>query len=160
MPSGTPHNAQTCCTKASNYGWRYALFCFGAISVGAFLARCVPISPNHNSQVTKRCVGLSIIRFLLFNFRESPRFLISQGRDAEAVQVVHEVARTNGRTSTLALDDLQAIDDAADAAGQTIHEDKRKKRWEVLDHLKTLFATRRMAKLTLLTWVVYAADYW
>jgi MFS family permease len=30
-----------CCTKSSNYGWRYAVFCIGGISIAAFVARYI-----------------------------------------------------------------------------------------------------------------------
>ncbi|EJD39636.1 MFS general substrate transporter [Auricularia subglabra TFB-10046 SS5] len=76
---------ERCCSKASNYGWRYAVFAIGAISVAAFLAR-----------------------FALFPLHESPRFLVARGRDAEAVRVVQSVARANRRPCTLRLEDLSA----------------------------------------------------
>lgn len=74
-PGITP-SASTCCTKQSNYGWRYALFTLGALSVLAFVAR-----------------------FGLFTFHESPKFLVSKGRDEEAVQVVKAVRAFNRRKS-------------------------------------------------------------
>ncbi|EJD35163.1 hypothetical protein AURDEDRAFT_175798 [Auricularia subglabra TFB-10046 SS5] len=121
---------EPCCTKASNYGWRYAVFTIGAISLAAFLAR-----------------------FALFTFRESPRFLVAHGRDAEAVHVVQAIARTNGRPCSLRIEDLAACE--CPESGPA-----RSRRWEVVRHVAELFATRRMARLTLLTWAVYAGDYW
>lgn len=38
---------------------------------------------------------------------ESPKFLISIGRDAEAVDVVHAVAKANGTTSSLTVEHLR-----------------------------------------------------
>lgn len=37
---------------------------------------------------------------------ESPKFLVSIGRDADAVQVVHNIARVNGLTSSLTVEHL------------------------------------------------------
>ncbi|EJD32520.1 MFS general substrate transporter, partial [Auricularia subglabra TFB-10046 SS5] len=108
----------------------YAVFTIGAISLAAFLAR-----------------------FALFTFRESPRFLVAHGRDAEAVHVVQAIARTNGRPCSLRIEDLAACE--CPESGPA-----RSRRWEVVRHVAELFATRRMARLTLLTWAVYAGDYW
>lgn len=54
------------------------------------------------------CFGL--IRIFLFKVPESPRYLLSKGRDAEAVEAVNYVARFNGKPETLTLEMLQAID--------------------------------------------------
>src|SRR4051794_17437503 len=50
-----------------------------------------------------------IIRFVCFSVFESPKFLMGKGRDEDAVRVVHEVARRNGKTSTLTLEDLTSL---------------------------------------------------
>ncbi|KZV79174.1 MFS general substrate transporter [Exidia glandulosa HHB12029] len=146
-----------CCTKASNYGWRYAVFTLGAISLAAFVAR-----------------------FFLFTFRESPRFLIAHGRDAEAVRVVHEVASFNHLSSSLSLQQLEACDAeeferrGSDATLNGNGEDpvvggrlRGGVQGKVVDgvreagnHLRELFDGWTMARLTVLTWVVYGADYW
>jgi hypothetical protein len=55
------------------------------------------------------------IRFALFTVYESPKYLMGKGRDEDAVRIVHEVARRNGKTSgceynfaqPLAISDLQ-----------------------------------------------------
>lgn len=39
------------------------------------------------------------IRFLFFTIYESPKYLMGKGLDDEAVKIVHEVARRNGKTS-------------------------------------------------------------
>lgn len=40
-----------------------------------------------------------LIRFVLFTIYESPKYLMGKGRDEDAVRIVHEVARRNGKTS-------------------------------------------------------------
>ncbi|PSR73933.1 hypothetical protein PHLCEN_2v10240 [Hermanssonia centrifuga] len=133
----------TCCTKSSNYGWRYALFVIGALSVFAFIAR-----------------------FVLFSFHESPKFLVSKGRDAEAVEVVKAVAKFNRRSCVLTLQDMEDCertsasdsDESLRGGGGEVAEKKAKK--IRVGHLTTLFSTWSMTRLTILTWICYAADYW
>ena len=48
-------------------------------------------------------------RFFLFKLYESPKYLMGRGRDEEAVRVVHEVARINGKTTNLTLADLEVF---------------------------------------------------
>jgi MFS family permease len=65
------------CTHGGNMGWRYFVVVMGAISMIEF-----------------------VIRFLFFTVYESPKYLMGKGLDEQAVKVVHEVARRNGKTST------------------------------------------------------------
>jgi len=65
------------CTKSKNMGWRYFVITMGGISLIQFF-----------------------IRFVCFNIFESPKYLMGKGRDEEAIQVVHEVARRNGKTTS------------------------------------------------------------
>lgn len=57
-------------------------------------------------------LALAVVRIFVFKLPESPRYLLSKGRDAEAVEVVNYVARYNGKPETLTLDMLRAIDEA------------------------------------------------
>lgn len=63
---------QAACTRAENSGWRYALYTIGAITLFIFF-----------------------VRFLLFNFRESPAYLINKGHDQEALRVLYSIAKLN-----------------------------------------------------------------
>lgn len=56
-------------------------------------------------------LAMAVIRVFVFKLPESPRYLLSKGRDAEAVDVVNYIARYNGKPETLSLDMLMAIDD-------------------------------------------------
>lgn len=68
-----------------------------------------------------------IARFVIFDLQESSKYLIAKGRDEEAIQVRHwdatrvanvliraqvlqHLASRNGRTITLTLDQLQAVE--------------------------------------------------
>ena len=57
-------------------GWRYFVIAMGGISLIEF-----------------------VIRFAFFTVFESPKYLMGKGQDEEAVRIVHEVARRNGKTS-------------------------------------------------------------
>lgn len=57
-------------------------------------------------------IAFALIRIFVFKMPESPRYLLSRGRDAEAVDAVNYVARYNGKPETLTLDMLKAIDEA------------------------------------------------
>ena len=59
---------------AGNVGWRYLIFTTGAYTLFVFF-----------------------IRFVIFRIPESPKFYLSKGRDAEAVQAMHEFARKCGK---------------------------------------------------------------
>lgn len=83
-----------------------------------------------------------LIRFLVFNFQESPTFLISQGKDTKAIEILGYIASFN-KTSPpeISIQDFRALEYMAPpstgAAG-------RKKSKETLDlgvmfgHLKGL----------------------
>lgn len=224
---------ETCCTKSSNYGWRYALFTIGGLSVLAFIAR-----------------------FGLFTFEESPKFLVGKGKDQEAVDVINRVRAFNDKRQSGSMVRAFAVfqsgsrtenihaDVADDADSLSINElEACEKEWEererqresfeaaqcrecgevdglppvqpenssedstkakgkggehvktredevtgstedvddiearpanrlrgaevkikgakkYLGHLSALFSSWGMARLTVLTWICYAADYW
>ena len=66
----------TICRREDNMGWRYFVIVMGGISMIEF-----------------------IVRFVFFTVHESPKYLMGKGRDEDAVRVVHDVARRNGKTS-------------------------------------------------------------
>ncbi|EGS18991.1 putative sugar:hydrogen symporter protein [Thermochaetoides thermophila DSM 1495] len=77
----------TRCEKKDNMGWRWFLLVMGGMTMLMFLAR-----------------------FVLFTMHESPKYLMGKGKDEDAVKVVHEVARRNGKTSTLTVEELRACE--------------------------------------------------
>ncbi|KAL5428043.1 hypothetical protein PMIN04_000987 [Paraphaeosphaeria minitans] len=70
------------CTKAQNWGWRYLVLSLGAITFVMFLCR-----------------------FFLFHLFESPKYLLSRGKQREAVAVVHGIAYFN-KTKTWLTEDI------------------------------------------------------
>ncbi|KAF2133457.1 membrane transporter [Dothidotthia symphoricarpi CBS 119687] len=127
------------CTKSENMGWRYFLLTMGGVALLMFL-----------------------LRFVCFTIFESPKFLMGKGKDEEAVRVVHEVARRNGKISNLTIEDLRACESLAVGGiavrQQTTASAAVKRNLEKIDtsHLKALFATKKMAYSTSLITVIWA----
>ncbi|EJU01255.1 MFS general substrate transporter [Dacryopinax primogenitus] len=122
-----------CCTRSSNSGWRNLLFTLGALTLACFL-----------------------LRFGVFRFRESPRFLLSHGKDKEAVAVVHAIFAYNGVPCSLRLEELEEADNRG---GEQLEPQMRGNR-VLRTNLKSLFGTRERARVMLLVCVVYMFDYW
>ncbi|OAL44006.1 MFS general substrate transporter [Pyrenochaeta sp. DS3sAY3a] len=78
---------QAPCRMGDNMGWRYLMITLGVIAL-----------------------AFGLIRILAFKIPESPRYLLSKGRDAEAVEAVNYIARFNKKPETLTLSMLQEID--------------------------------------------------
>lgn len=97
-----------------------------------------------------------ICRFLCFTLYESPKYLMGKGKDEQAVKIVHEVARRNGKTSNLTLADLQAFDvgghQGTDAAAVLA------RRLEKLNftHVRSLFASKKLAYSNSLITMIWA----
>jgi hypothetical protein len=130
----------TDCTRGDNMGWRWFLIAVGGTSLIMF-----------------------IIRFVFFDIFESPKFHMGQGHDEEAVRVVHEVARRNGTTSSLTLEDLKACEVSAATGGivqqqQTSATAAIKRNLQKVDasHVKPLFATKKLIWSTSLITFVWA----
>jgi len=106
---------------------------------------------------------LWIIRFFVFDLYESPKYLMGRGRDAETIE---EVAAYNGSTNRLTLEQLQkagviagteteaegggAVDGSVAAAIMRNLEHLKG------EHVKSLFATRKLAWSTSLLIILWA----
>lgn len=120
-------SAETC-TRADNMGWRYFLIAMGGLAVVMFIAR-----------------------FLFFTLFESPKYLMGRGRHAQAVAVVHEVARRNGQPCHLTPDALDVLaDDHPDRAAPWSQRLSRHLEPLALPHVRALFHGRRRALATTL----------
>ena len=141
---------QPCCTKASNRGWRYTLIVLGGITLVIFF-----------------------LRFVVFRFQESPKFLLYRGRDEKAVRVLHHVAKFNKKDTTISLETFDALtsednstisnDTPSSMLGGGKLMDKASWSEKVkieLSRYKILFRTPAMARLTILVWITYIFDYW
>ena len=119
------------------------------------------------------------IRFFVFKFHESPRYLIGKGRDKEAVEVIHKIAKFNGKADrcTITVEDLQGVvqesvkesstfptqvrsSDYVSSGGELTNAGKQKGLLSSSSHfsgshIKALFATRKMAWSTSLLIVIW-----
>lgn len=83
------------CTNENNSGWRYTFYTLGSL---VFI--------------------LSLLRMFVIRLKESPKWLLSQNRDAEVVKVLQEIAQSAGKQSPLTLERLQAIGPVVTAGNQ------------------------------------------
>ena len=101
------------------------------------------------------------IRFIFFTIFESPKYLMGKGEDKKTVEVVHEVARRNCKTSPLTVQDLEDCNLVAQpgvAQQQITAAAVIKRNLQKLDssHVKALFATKRLAFSTSVITIVWA----
>lgn len=131
-------------------GWRYTLVCLGAI-----------------------CLTIFFLRFVVFRFQESPKFLLYRGRDEEAVGVLQKVAKFNGRECSITLESFETLtNEHASMANRGTNIaipdadlEKLTSTWIgkikiELQRCKILFSNSSMARLTILVWITYIFDYW
>jgi MFS family permease len=118
---------------AIDQGWRYFVYTMGAMTFIMFLCR-----------------------FALFHLFESPKFLLSRGRQAEAVAVVHGMAYKNKTTTWLTEEILNEIggDPAItpDSTLSTMQIFKRKLSAFSGERIGPLFHDRRLGINTGLLW--------
>ncbi len=130
-------------------GWRYTLLCLGGI-----------------------CIFIFFLRFVVFRFQESPKFLLYRGRDSKAVEVLHKIAKFNGRQSSVTLELFEALSDEASSTGTGdtdrpilgASRENLKESWSTrisieLQRYKILFSNFTMARLTILVWITYVRSH-
>ncbi|KAK0758995.1 hypothetical protein N5P37_008482 [Trichoderma harzianum] len=126
-------------------GWRYFIMTIGIITFAMFA-----------------------MRFFLFHMFESPKFLLNQGRQNEAVAVVHGIAYRNGAKTWLTSQilDLVAAEDPEQSSNRAQQYSmssiprsnifKEKFRGFSGDRLRPLFQTKTLALATSLVWFCWA----
>lgn len=125
-------------TQYSDYwGWRYTILTMGAITMFMF-----------------------ICRFFLFHLFESPKFLLSRGRQREAVAVIHGIAFYNGTHTWLTEDILNSIgghpDEVADNKLSTGEIVKRQLSKFSAERIGPLFRGAKLSLSTSLIWFIWA----
>lgn len=100
---------------------------------------------------------LSFARVLLIRFHETPKYLLSRGRDEEVVAFLHELAKTYNRPCDLTLEDLQACGETTTlATTSTTTSDATTGKSllaELLANFRGLFQTRSLTKSVTLIWI-------
>uniref|UniRef100_A0A0K3CCV8 BY PROTMAP: gi/472583833/gb/EMS21457.1/ MFS transporter, sugar transporter [Rhodosporidium toruloides NP11] n=1 Tax=Rhodotorula toruloides TaxID=5286 RepID=A0A0K3CCV8_RHOTO len=144
-----------CCTKSSNMGWRYTMIVLGCITLGIFF-----------------------LRFVLFTFYESPKFLLAKGKDEEAINVLYKIAAFNRQPQPqLTIDDFRLLDKEY-SERESITSDEPlssgprqfttgemakirvKQAVGQFAHLKGFFATKRMIWVSITLWIAYMSLFW
>jgi MFS family permease len=74
------------CTDENNSGWRYTFYTLGGF---VFI--------------------LSILRITGIRLKESPKWLLSQNKDAEVVKIIQSIAKAAGKECSLTLEQLESI---------------------------------------------------
>ncbi|THY54394.1 hypothetical protein D6C99_03518 [Aureobasidium pullulans] len=128
------------CKRADNMGWRYTMITLGAMTL-----------------------VFAFIRIAVFKMPESPRYLISKGRDAEAVEAVNYVARRNGKTEPLTLAMLQEVDRVTGGEVKAGATTKLSRNAIIKENLKdfksinykNLFANAQLARHTSIIWLIW-----
>lgn len=113
------------CTYDNNKGWRYVWFASGSL---VFV--------------------MSILRITVMRLKETPKFLIGEGRDAEAVETLQFIATKYNRPCSLTVEQMAACGEVA--------KKREGSKWspaEIGVHLRGLFATRRIGRSTGLIWL-------
>ncbi|KAL4782315.1 hypothetical protein BJX76DRAFT_369220 [Aspergillus varians] len=127
------------CSRADNMGWRYTLITLGGLAL-----------------------AFTLIRMLFFKMPETPRYLLSQGKDQAVVDAVNYVARQNGKPEPLTLSMLQDIDfrlgisPTTEETGLSMIEILKENMKEFSgSHYRSLFATRKLSLHTALIWAIW-----
>lgn len=128
---------EECCTMSSNMGWRYLNLTMGAFTMVMF-----------------------ICRFFFFHLFESPKFLLSRGRQREAVTVVHAIAYQNGKKTWLDEEILNAIggrpEEVTDMKLSTGEIIKRQLSKFSTQRIAPLFGSKKLGINTALLWFCWA----
>lgn len=132
-------------------GWRYNVIVLGAMTLAVFF-----------------------LRYFVFRFHESPKFLLSRGKEAEAIEVLHRIAKFNkAPPPQLTLDMFHMIDETESANTNSILEPSQggksttaatkhavKGFTKELRRLKGIFTNKLSALVFVLLAVAYMGDYW
>ncbi|KAJ5439314.1 Sugar transporter [Penicillium daleae] len=120
------------CTKGQNWGWRYLVLTLGALTFCMFVAR-----------------------FFFFHLYESPKFLLSRGRQEEAVASVHGIAYKNKTKTWLTNEILNEIGGYAETKEEEklTHTQIVKRFFSKfsMQRIGPLFATKRLGFSTYLS---------
>lgn len=90
---------------------------------------------------------MSLCRVLIIRLKETPKYLVGQGRDAEVVDVMQGLAKRYNRPCDLTLEALEMHGE--------VRLEKTKKRYfhrEFAKHISGLFATKRLGLSTAMVW--------
>lgn len=117
-------NCVDVCTYGNNKGWRYLMFTTSGL---VFV--------------------MSILRITVIRLKETPKFLLGEGKEEQLVAAFHNLATKYNRPCTITVAQLQACGTIKSAHGSS-----KLSLGEFSSHMRGLFANRKMALSTLLIW--------
>ena len=112
------------CNMDNNWGWRYVLFTGGAL-----------------------VLVLSILRITIIRLKETPKYLLGMGEDAQVVETLQYLANRYNRPCSLTLERLEGC-----GTIQSTHSKNRFSIGELLIHIRGLFSSRKMTISTIMIW--------
>lgn len=98
---------------------------------------------------------MSILRVTVIRLKETPKFLVGEGKDERVVEVLQGLAHKYNRQCSLTLEKMQACGVTADAGRRgsvAAHAKRRFSPMEVVTHLRGLYETKRIGLSTSLIW--------
>lgn len=127
-------SGEPCCTVSNNMGWRYEVIVLGLMTLTVFF-----------------------LRYFVFHFHESPKFLISRGKEAEAIEVLHKIAKFNkAPPPILTVEDFENIDRADGPVTPTATtKNVLKNFFNNFKHLKGLFLSKLQSFIFVLLAIAY-----
>ena len=123
------------CNNDNNPGWRYVWYASGAL---VFV--------------------MSILRITIIRLHETPKYLVGEGRDADVVRVLQDIATKYNRPCSITLQKMEACgvtgatDQNARRSSVGAHAKKKLSFGEVGTHLRGLFETKKIGLSTSLIW--------
>ncbi|KAL3426714.1 major facilitator superfamily transporter [Phlyctema vagabunda] len=120
-----PETTGIACTKDNNMGWRYLMYTSGAL---VFV--------------------MSIARITVIRLKETPKYLLGEGRDEEVVAGFQAMATKYNRPCSITVEQLSACGTIRSAHGQS-----KLSVAELTVHFRGLFETKKIAASTLLVWL-------
>ncbi|KAI1098805.1 MFS general substrate transporter [Jackrogersella minutella] len=113
------------CPRSSNQGWRFVMYTSGAL-----------------------VFAMSVARITVVRLKETPKYRLGTGEDAELVETLQSIAKRYNRRCTLTVEKLEAC-----GTVKTAHSETRHSFSETRVHLSGLFATRKIGISTTLIWL-------
>lgn len=114
------------CIRSENMGWRYVYFTAGGV-----------------------VLVLSVLRWTVIKFHETPKFSLCQNRDEQVVKRLSEIATKYNRPFSLTVQQLKSCGEV-----NTAHASSSKFGFgELAVHYKGLFRSRTLATSTSLVWL-------
>ncbi|KAL4884031.1 major facilitator superfamily domain-containing protein [Aspergillus karnatakaensis] len=139
-------DGEPCCSVSGNMGWRYTVIVIGSMTLFIFFAR-----------------------YFIFRFHESPKFLVSKGREQDAIDVLHKIAKFNGAPMpTLTIEDFRAIDremgiEGAELSASGSRSDAKgvfMRAIREISFLRGLFTNKLACYTFVLLGLAYMGNYW